>query len=320
MAVLDTLRFVRGAISTKSLLPELKHFMIKDRNVCGFNGKLALSSPIDFDLNCAPKAAPLVSAISNCGDVTALGITEAGRLSVKSGKFKAFIDCVDMDELPLQVPEGEVIEFDGKQMLNAIEKITPFIGNDASRPWTNGVLLRGQSAFATNNVCLVEYWIGSTLPFVVNIPIAAIKEMSRIGEPPTHAQLNEHSMTFHYESGAWLKTSLFETTWPDLSKILDVAASPAAVPAQLFEALDSLKPFVDADNRIYFRNGAVYTSVRDDLGANFEVEGLHDEGIYNINMLSLLKGVAERVDFSLYPAPLLFYGNRLRGAIIGQRA
>lgn len=320
MDVLETLRFVRGAISTKSLLPELKHYIIQGGTVCGFNGMIALSSPIDFDIDCAPLAAPLVQAIGNCGDVTGLGITATGRLSVKSGPFKAYIDCVDIKDIPHQMPMGEVIEFDGKQMLEAITKLVPFVGNDASRPWTNGILLRGQSAFATNNVCLVEYWTGTALPFTINIPMAAIKEMSRIGSPPTHAQLNSDSITFHYEGGAWLKTSLYETAWPDLSKILDSPSSPVAVPENLFAAIEHVKPFVEKDNRIYFRNGAVCTSTRDDIGASYDVAGLIDGGIYNVNMLNLLKGVAEKVDFTLYPAPLLFYGSRLRGAILGQRA
>jgi DNA polymerase III sliding clamp (beta) subunit (PCNA family) len=318
--ILDTLRFVRGAVSTKNLLPELKHYIIQGGTVCGFNGMIALSSPIDFDIDCAPLAVPLFQAIGNCGDVTGLGITGTGRLSVKSGKFKAFIDCVDIKDIPSQSPEGEMIEFDGKQMLEAITKLVPFVGNDASRPWTNGILLRGQSAFATNNVCLVEYWIGTTLPFTLNIPMAAIKELARIGSPPTHAQLSEGSITFHYTDGSWLKTSLYETNWPDLSKILNVPASPVAVPAELFAAIEHIKPFVEKDNRIYFRHGAVCTSTREDIGASYEVEGLVDGGIYNINMLNLLNGVAEKCDFTLYPAPLLFYGSRLRGAIVGQRA
>lgn len=318
--VLATLKFVRGAVSTKNLLPELKHFIIKDGTACGFNGTIALSAPIDFDIDCAPKAVPMVQAIGNCGDVTGLGITGSGKLRVISGKFKAFIECADIRDIPVQAPEGEMIAFDGAEMMKAIEKLTPFVGNDASRPWSNGILLRGQSAFATNNVCLVEYWIGSELPFTINIPMLAIKEMVRIGTPPTHAQLCEHTITFHYAGGSWLRTTLYETVWPDTRKLLDQAATTVAVPEELFTALEHVKPFVEKDNRVYFRNGAVCTSTEEGIGASYDVTGLAAEGIFNINMLGLLNGVAEKIDFTAYPRPLLFYGSRLRGAIVGQRA
>lgn len=318
--ILTTLKFVRGAISTKNLLPELKHYIIKDGRVCGFNGQLALSAPIDFDVSCAPLAGPLVSAIGNCGNVTTLRLTDIGRLRVESGKFKAFIDCVPLQEVQIQEPYGDVIAFDGAHLMTAIEKLKPFIGNDASRTWTNGILLRGSSAFATNNVCLAEYWIGSPMPHTVNIPLAAIKEIERIGEAPSHAQLNEDTITFHYASGSWLRTTLYDTNWPDLSKVLGMESTPVAIPETLFEAIENVKPFIEKDQRIYFRNGSVCTTTSDDVGASYEVEGLAPEGIYNINMLNLLKGVADKADFTRYPAPVMFYGDRLRGAIAGQRS
>ena len=317
--MLSELKFVQGAVSTKDFVPEMKHFTIKDGRVTGFNGVLALSSPIELDVSCAPKAVPLVKAIGLCQDVVSLGLTEANRLRVKSGPFKVFVDCVELEGLPEQQPSGEIIEFDGEQMLNAIKKLTPFIGSDASRPWTNGILLRGQSAFATNNVCLVEYWIGTALPFTVNVPIQAIKEMSRISEPPVNAQLSEHSITFHYADGRWLRTQLYDTNWPDVAKILDQNRTPTPAPEGLFEALHLLKPFLEMDGTIYFRGGSVYTTKDDNLGGSCEVEGLHPEGVYVHKMLSLLEGVAESVDFTAYPEPLLFYGDRLRGVILGRR-
>lgn len=319
---LDVLKFVRGAVSTKDLVPEMKHFVIQQGHVRGFNGVLALSSPIDFNFDCAPKAVPMVQAIGNCEDVVALGMTDANRLRITSGPFKAFIDCVDLEGLPHQQPEGQEIQFDGEQMLAAIDKLLPFVGTDASRPWTNGILLRGQSAFATNNVCLVEYWIGSQLPFTVNIPMQAIKEMARIGQPPTHAQICAHSMTFHYADGRWLRTQLYSTEWPDVVEMLNTRqwADLPTVAAEMFEGLTKLKPFLDRNSRVLFRGGSMYTEDDDSLGASYAVDGLPDTGIYSLKMLSLLEAAATHADFSQYPQPVPFVGHRLRGIILGQRA
>lgn len=318
--MLETFKFVQGAVSTKNFIPEMKHFVVRDGRVTGFNGVLALSSPVDFDLACAPKAVPLVKAIGSCTEVVSIGLTPANRLRVQSGKFRAYIECAELEGMPQHEPQGEVIEFDGEAMLAAIAALSPFVGNDASRPWTNGILLRGQSAFATNNVCLVEYWLGVQLPFTVNIPMAAIREMTRIGQPPVHAQVSPHSITFHYEDGRWLRTQLYSTDWPDLGKILDQANNAAPVPEGLFEALDMVKPFLDADGAVHFAGGCVRTSTEEELGGVCEVPGLPDTGIYRHAMLKLLDGVAQQIDFAAYPAPLIFYGDRLRGAITGMKA
>lgn len=318
MDILNTLRFVQGAASTKDLIPEMKHFVIKDGVIRAFNGMIAISSPIDFEVNCAPKVVPLVQAIRNCDEVTTLGMTDGGRLRVRSGPFRAFIDCVELENMADHQPEGDRVEVDGAALLAAIKVLNPFVGNDASRLWVNGIMFEGQSAFATNNVCLVEYWIGDHLPFKANVPMAAIKEVVRIGQPPEAVQVSEHSITFHYPDGRWIRSQLFSTEWPDIvSKILNAPAAPVALPETLFDGLELVKPFLEKQGIVYFRDGKLHTSVDDSLGASYEVERLPQEGVYKHKMLSLLKGVATSADFSTYPKPCMFYGDRLRGAIVG---
>lgn len=317
--MLTELKFVQGAVAKKDFVPALTHFVIENGTVRGFNGTLALCSPIPFDVACKPKADTLVKAIANCQETVSLALTPAGRLSIKSGKFKAFVDCVDGDT-PHVNPEGEHVAIDGEALLQALKVVSPFIGDDASRPWSNGVLLLGQSAFATNNVTLVEYWTGTGFPKPVNIPRAAIKELLRINEAPTGVQLSNTSVSFHFSGGRWLRTQLFETQWPDLTKVLNRESSPAPLDERLFEALDVLKPFVDKMGRIRFTGGGRIATHEDaDEGAGYDIEGFDHSGVYNIEMLNLLRGVATNIDWAAYPSACMFFGERLRGAIIGMR-
>lgn len=316
--MLRELKFVQGAVAKKDLLPAMTHFAIEGGHVRSYNGTLALSSPIPFDIDCKPKAGPLVQAIANCNDTVTLSMTPAGKLRIQSGKFRAFVDCID-GETPHVMPEGDHVNLDGEQLLEACKTLAPFVGNDASRPWTNGILLRGQSAFATNNVCLVEYWIGSQTPFTANIPMAAIKEMIRINEAPTHAQRTDNSITFHYTDGRWIRSQLYSTDWPDLSKVLDRQSNPSDMDSRLFEGLEVIKPFADKLGRAFFHGEAVKTHIDEGEGASFDMVGFPFEGVYQIEMLKLLKDVAQKIDFSTYPNPCLFYGDRLRGAIVGMR-
>lgn len=317
--MLAELKFVQGAVAKKDFLPALTHFCIENGTVRGYNGKIALCSPIPFDIACKPKAESLVKAIANCKDTVQLSMTPAGRLSVRSGSFKAFVDCVD-GETPHVTPVGEQIELDGAMLLKGLAAVQPFIGDDASRPWCNGVLLRGPSVFATNNVALVEFWAERTLPIVVNIPAAAVKELLRIGDPPTHAQYNDHSVTFHYDGGRWLMTQLLSAEWPDLGKVLDQQSTPSAVDPLLFEGLATIKPFADKLGRVLFVEGGLRTHATEGEGADYTIAGLPVGPVFNIEMLELLNGTADTVDFTAYPKPCMFYGDRLRGAVVGMRA
>ena len=305
--MLADLKFVQGAVAKKDFLPALTHF-----------GTIALCSPIPFDIACKPKAETLVRAIGNCTDTVQLSLTPAGRLSVKSGGFKTFIDCVD-GETPHALPSGQQVDVNGPALLAGLKAVQEFIGEDASRAWCNGVLLKGASMFATNNVTLVEFWAGSTLPIVVNLPRAAVRELLRINEPPTHAQYDEHCVTFHYEGRRWLRTQLLPADWPDLSRVLDQPCTPLPIDSRIFEGIANIKHFADKLNRVIFRDGAMCTHDADGEGASYAVEGLAVDGVYNMEMLELLQGVAQQADFTTYPKPCLFFGENLRGAIIGMR-
>jgi DNA polymerase III sliding clamp (beta) subunit (PCNA family) len=316
--MLAELKFVQGAVAKKDFMPALTHFRIQNGTVRGYNGSLALCSPIPLDMTCTPKADSLVRAIANCNETVSLALTPAGRLAVRSGSFKAFIDCVD-GEVPHVEPDGEEVQaFDGKALLAALKVLQPFVSDDASRPWSNGVLLHGQSAFATNNVVLVEYWLGSNFPSI-NLPRNAIKEIVRIGEAPVRAQANDYSITLHYAGGKWIRSNLLSTEWPDLSRVLNVESNASAIDNMIFEGLRTIKPFADKTGRVLFQEGRMATHEQEDQGAAFECTVPLPAGVYSIEMLELLEGVAVKADWSLYPKPAMFFGERLRGAVIGRR-
>lgn len=319
--MLAQLKFVQGSVAKKDFMPALTHFVIENGTVRGYNGTIALCSPIPFDIACKPKAEPLVRAINNCAETVSLAMTPAGRLSVKSGKFKTFVDCAE-GETPHALPTGEHTTVDGVALLAALKTVAPFMGEDASRPWCNGALLRGPSVFATNNIVLVEYWAGSTVPLEINLPRAAVREMLRIGEPPLSAQCDEASVTFHYDGGRWLRTQLLSTEWPDLSRVLDTVngAAVGPVPEGLFEALRVVKPFTDKLGRVVLSDGFVRTHDTEGEGAVFDLPAAQHASIFNLEMLELLEGVATSIDLTAYPRPCHFFGERLRGAIIGMRS
>ena len=317
--MLKELRFVMGAVAKKDLLPAMTHFRIEGGTVRSYNGTMAISSPIALDIECCPRADAMVKAIASCQEATMITVTPNGRLSIRSGKFRAIVDTIQ-GETPHVEPEGAPLAFDGPALLEAFKVLEPFIGTDASRPFTNGVLLDSGSAYATNNTCMVQYWIGGAFPLRVNVPRAVVREVLRVGEAPTHGQVTPDSITFHYTDGRWIRSQLLNTEWPmDLiSKLLDQPSNPTVVPADFFTGLSTIRNLADGASRVYMTDGALRTSTDPDEGAAYEMD-LPSEGLYNMHMLALLEGVVNSVDFTLYPGPALFFGDKLRGAIIGMR-
>jgi hypothetical protein len=232
--------------------------------------------------------------------------------------FKAFVDCV-AGETPHVLPAGKYADIDGAALLAGLKAVSPFIGEDASRPWCGGILLREQSLFATNNVALAQYWAGVDFPATINIPRAAVRELLRINEAPTQLQYEDSSVTFHYEGNRWLRTHLLSAEWPDLSRVLDVPSTPQPIDPRIFEGLAVVKHFVDKLGRVFMQPDGLCTHEAEGEGASYAIEGLRGQGVYRLEMLELLQGVATAIDFSTYPKPCLFFGDRLRGAIVGMR-
>lgn len=291
-----------------------------------------MGAPIDLDIACQPKAVPFAKAIEICeglDSTPAFSMTAAGKLTVKSGKFKVHIEC-SPDEFPAIAPEGAKIEVKAG-LLAAFKALAPMIAEDASRPWARGILLRDGSAFATNNVVIGEYWVGYKMPFDMNVPEECIKELLRVKQDPVAISATERSITFFFEDGRWIKSQLLTTDWPNVSPVLNRPSSPAPLPPDFFDVLGRLAPYADQSRRVLFRGDTLSTHADDGIGASFVVEW--DEkvpdslrGCYNIDLLRTLDGLVDSIDFSVYPQPALFFGPSteagypvLRGAVVGMK-
>lgn len=329
--MLDALRFVATAVAKKDYVPALTHYRIKDGRVTGFNGTIALSSDIDVDLDIYPNATKLLAAIRACPGTISLNMTPAGKLAVKSGKFKSFVDCLDDQAAMFVEPEGEEIEL-GADFIGGIKALAPLMGIDASRPWAMGIKVQAGSMYATNNVMLAQYWHGAAIPVDVVIPAAAIEELLRINETPTRVQVGRishedapRSISFWFGEKRWMRTSLVEGgQWP-IEKVTElfqtIGGNPIDFPPTFFEDVEKLKPFIGEHGSLYLSPGLIGTSMNDGEGTSIEIEipGVSEMQAYHQKHLTLLGQVADKIDWSTYPRPCAFFGKDLRGVIIGQR-
>lgn len=319
--MIDDLRFVQGAIAKKDIVPALSHFRIHNGRIKGYNGKIAICSPIELGIDCQPKATEFIKAIQSCDSTVHLNLTPAGRLTVKSGAFKAHIGCI-AEDFPDVEPEGMTVQLPGG-LLPALKMLEPMIAEDASRPWARGILFRGAFAHATNNVVICQYWLGYDFPFDLVIPHDAVNELLRVGLEPVSMQMTESSVTFHFEGNRWLRTQSASTKWPDIGRILDKeGVVPNDLPPDFFDKLDILRPFIDELSRVYFVSGAMATHIDEGIGAKIEHDPAYighfpTEGCFNLNQFRLLAKVAKQFDFNHSPA--LFFGDSLRGAIMPMR-
>lgn len=319
--VANALKFVRGAVAKKDFIPELTHFRIKGGKVMGFNGNIALCHPIDLDLDIAPKAVPFEKALAALPDgaPVTMDVTGAGRLAIRAGKFKVFVPCSpEVPDSYFREPTGtgSPVELD---ILSILRDVQPFIAEDASRPWAQSVLFTGHSAFATNNHNLVERWTPVNYPTPFILTLDAVKELLRVGKEPTGMDIDERSVTFHFESGAWLRSQLLEGGWPDVTRVFAAADFSALKPVpDGFKAdVERLKHFIEESGRIHFNGTTMRTVDSDGDGAIVDLDYTLGDGAFHIVPLSKAATVATKIDLQTKPG--VFVAPNMRGVIINMR-
>lgn len=313
----DTLHLVRGSVSTKDFVPVLQCFHFYNGRVQGQNGRIAIDAPFPAIGDFTVPAERFLKAVDACDGAPTVTLTDGGKLSVKKGKFRAVLPLGAHSSFPLAVKDGDILATGGG-FLPMLRKLRPFISDDASRPWSNGILLRDGYAYATNNVIMAR------VPFAwdfgdINLPVYAVDELLRIGEEPTTLLLKPEAITFEL-GDAWLRAQLLAGEWPDVAARMEALEHGIPVPEGLAAAIEKVLPFCPDPKmpEIVFSKDGVSTAEGDHCAA---VEGMAlPDGRYRAEVLLAVLAVAKTMDLAAHPAPIGFCGNGIEGIFVGLRA
>jgi len=180
--VIETLRLVRGAVAKKEIVPTLTHFHIYDGRIQGGNSRRSINCECT-DLkgfNITVPAERFLKAVDACNGEPKLKVTEGGKLSISRKRFKALLPLEDHDKYPINDNPGDYKNINAESLLLALRTLQPFIGDDATRDWSNGIWIHEGFAYATNNVVLARVEVECSDSFI--LPADAEKEVLRIGK------------------------------------------------------------------------------------------------------------------------------------------
>lgn len=317
--MLDVLKLVRGSIAkgnTGALATVLTHFYIYNGRIQGANGRLCIDSEC-AGLNICNIVVPadkFLRAVDACDGEPTL-IVKDEKLTVKKGKFRAAMSTLPEASYPVVSDfDGKPVEIQG-DIIPTLRKLAPFISTDASRPWSNTVLIWEGHAYATNNVIVLR----SPIPVasILVLPVYLIDEMVRIGKEPLSIKVSPNGVAVEYDTFR-LKGQTIMDQWPtSLIRLRDKMANQdlPEVMENICTSVMKLKPFFPDEKVpvVVFTSEGIGT--QDGVqSAVFEVEGL-PEGMYRYESLIAVLEVATHADFNMYPQAIPFKGNGLEGLL-----
>ena len=315
----DALNLVRGAVSTKNLLPVLTHFHLYAGRVQGGNGKVVIDVPCSElrNFNCTVPAERFLKAIDACDGNPKFKLTEGGKLTVSRAKFRATLPLADHESFPVVELERNRTTSYGSDvaLLPVLRKLYPFIGEDASRPWSCGILFRGGYAWATNNVCLAR--VPYTLPEIL-LPVFAVDELLRIAQEPSSVDQGDNWIGFRFEGGWWMRAQKLVNAWPGVEKFIPTALTGNSWDAQqIAEAVRKVIPFCPDPKQPVVETGPQGVStLQGEMSAVVGQEGL-PETRWRAEPLLAALDAATHIDLSTYPGACYWHGEGIDGVVVG---
>lgn len=317
-ALLSALQFIAVAQNSEGL-PFQTHCRIADGTLTGTNGGITAGTLVSDSLHACPHTATLITALSKCTESISITELDSGRLSVKSGKFRALVPCVPFSDIGVVEPDPPCANVTDA-LKTALLAVSCLVADNSSETLKSCVLLQANSAIATNRHVILEAWHGIDLPPNIQIPKASVLAICKTDKPLKMFGFSENSATFYYEDDSFVKTALFATQYPDLSRVLvnEDNAKPCPLPVGFYEALDKVAPF-STDGAVRFDKDLLKSHTEPDLGASIELEGLTEGLIFNVDYLKLIKPFAKRIHFKYAPNGLaVFFGDGIRGGIMAK--
>lgn len=213
----DKLDLIMPAVSTKDIVPALTHVAFTGNGwMMAYDGRVGVGVRSDVEACVTVPAQRLLRALDLCGPA-AVVTTDAAHMHVRAGGVRARIQHHPLSAYPvLDIPDTQAPAFD-PSILTALREVRPFVGNDASRPWSCGVLLRDGVAYATDNVTLARTPCAD-LGFACVLPAFAVDALHHVerllNAPPVRYTAAPNMLRFMWADDTFVQTQLFHNGWP----------------------------------------------------------------------------------------------------------
>lgn len=289
------------------------HCRIGDGWVAANNGILSAGVPLPDDLYACPHTLRLRHALSMCGQSFKAVAGDNG-LTVRSGRYRAVIPCVPPAVLPDAVPDPSVAKVDDR-LKTSLLAVAPLAKDSSPTVAYAAVYLRAGSAVATNGRCVIEHWHGIDLPPGLVIPKSSVMAIAKVDAPLVGFGFSAGSATFHYEGGSWIKTQLYTEGYPNVDSVLNVDAEPKKVDVRkLRDAWEAVGRF--CEQFVYFRDGTMRSAWDDNVGAAYDIGDVPDQS-FNPSDFAYVLPMLDTIDWKEFGKAAYFYGENVRGALIG---
>lgn len=314
--MLDAIKKVRGAVSSKDIIPELTYYLVKNGYVHASNGHITAACPCPDDREYVVPAA-MFEKFLQAAQQPKITIKEDGSVQVSSKSFRAKIAPLDSSTLHYGAPEGDPIVL-GSDFYEGLRRLRPFVSDNATQVWATSIYVCNDHLYATNNVVLARTTISDT-GFSGLLPLFAVDFILSRGEAPdTLLGVDHQNVSFKWPDGSWLRTQLLQGQFPDAAMGMLDSLSPASVPVtpEWFALYNQVAQF--CEGQVCIGAERIYNEQGQYLIESDAATPVDQETKWNPKFLTDVLTAATHWEPNLWPKPAAFSGENLQGIIVGR--
>jgi hypothetical protein len=279
-----------------------------------YNGLFYTGGPLPFTVS-EKMNVNIKTLVNSKTDETTKAEIKGNKLIIKTGNCTSKLP-INNDAYCMQ--SGEGVNFDLTfDLLSILKKLLPLTGNNDIRTFCNGILWKKGIFHTLNGIIATQFFCGKEDNLNLVLPNPLINLLIKLKSIPQKMQYDISSITFYFENGFWVRSPLIQEIdkWPDFEQLFNIQHnSSEEFPSKFFDALKTLK---NLDYKFFIKEHELKVSTETGEEVSHIMEGLNSEGCFNTEQFLLLKNIIKYIDLSLYPKPCIFYGDNLRGCIIG---
>jgi len=301
-------------------LPYQTHTILRARTAQAYDGVLAGGIGIEFaEINTAAHTDKLLAALKRCKAEYSVTQVDGGQLVVKSGSFRAVVDCLN----PADLASNALMPDDPVAVINdnikkGFATLNPLVAENAQHVVTSSLLLQSNTMVATDRILIAEYWHGIHLPPGLVIPKAALTAIVKTDKPLARLGFSDGSVTFWFEDMSWIKTQRHSEAWPDTSHIFNFTPAVEETPKKLREAVEAVAPFA-AEGCVWLNHNEVASHLDNATGATHDCKGLPGGAVFGIKRLLDVLNITTHVDWTSSGLGVYFTDNATVRALLSKR-
>lgn len=314
LPLLKALQFV-GVAQRDEGVPYQTHCRFANGYVIAFDGILAAGYPVGEEMAGCPQTKLLIEALKRVKGAYSLTLLDNHELAIVTADFRALVPCLAPVDIAGIIADAPNYVLDDSWKLAALEAGT-LCTDGATTVLAASVLTQEHSVVGTNNIGFIERLHKGHTPPGLCIPMSFVKAVAKVSEPLTKFGFSDGSFTVYFESGAWLRTQLYQEQYPDMTRVFNLmnTHNSTPVPEKLFTAVEAVTRFSE-DGLIYIDNDSVRSHNTPDKGAQHRCEGLPYQTRLNHKVVLAFKPFIKRADFMTHANAVVFYGEGVRGLI-----